>query len=86
MKLQLYTIYDAKAHVYQQPMFFLNQEVAVRAFSLACNDPASFLCQSPTDYSFFHLGEWDDDTATITTLNAPHCIGLASTYKKETQA
>lgn len=83
MKLQLYTIYDTKSYAYHQPLFFANEAVAVRAFTQACNDPASFLCQSPSDYVLYHLGEWDDDNATITTLNAPHCIGLASTFKKE---
>jgi len=85
MKLNLYTIYDSKSHAYHQPMFFINEAVALRAFTQACNDPASFLNQSPSDYSLFHLGVWDDDNATIEMLNAPHCLGLASTFKKETE-
>lgn len=86
MKLQLYTVYDAKSHAYTQPMFFINEAVALRAFSQAANDPASYLCQSASDYSLFHIGEWDDDDATIKTLNAPHCLGLASNFKKEIKA
>lgn len=84
MKTNVYTIYDSKTHSYHQPLFFINEAVALRSFALACNDPESFLCQSPTDYSLFHLGEFDDDTASFALLNAPHCLGLASTFKKDT--
>lgn len=80
MKLNIYTVYDAKAHTYTQPMFFLNEAVALRVFANAANDKSSYLNAAPGDYSFFHLGEWDDDTAAITTLAAPHCLGLASQF------
>lgn len=83
MKLELFTIYDSKTHAYHQPLFFVNEDVAKRAFALGANDPASFLYQSPTDYSLFQLGVWDDDHATIEMLPAPHCLGSAASFKKD---
>lgn len=84
MKLQICSIFDSKAQVFHAPLFFANVSVAQRAFSVAVNEPTSFLYQSPSDYSLMLIGEWDDETAAITTHAAPENLGLAATFKKET--
>lgn len=87
MITQLYTIYDSKAHVYNAPISIPNQAIAERSFAIAANDPTSFIGQSPTDYSLFLLGTYDDELAKFDLLPAPHCINLATAYiKKEPTA
>lgn len=81
MKHQIFSIYDAKANAFNTPVYLPNQAIAERSFKIAANDPTSFIGQCPTDYTLFHLGEWDDDNATSTLNPSPVAIGLASAYK-----
>ena len=78
---KLFSIYDSKAQAFNDPVYVPNQALAERAFKLAANDPQSFIGQSPTDYTLFYLGEWDDATCQHALCDTPQAIGLASTYK-----
>jgi hypothetical protein len=77
---QVFSIFDAKAKAFSDPIYLPNVAIAERAFKIAANDPTSHICQTPTDYTLFHLGEWDDETGTQTPIS-PLSIGLASSYK-----
>lgn len=63
MKLQVFSIYDSKAHAHLPPFYMHNTDMAVRAVTQAVADPAHQFAKSPEDYTLFHLGQWDDETA-----------------------
>lgn len=82
---KIFSVYDAKAQAYNDPVFLPNQAIAERSFRIAANDPKSFIGQCPTDYTLFYLGEFDDETGRMELLNTPQAIGLATNYKEITQ-
>lgn len=80
---KLFSILDAKAQAFSDPVFLPNNAIAERSFKIAANDPNSYIGQCPTDYTLFALGEWDDETGKFTLLDTPQAIGLAINYKDE---
>jgi len=60
MRVQIIAIFDSKAKVFSNPMFFPSVPVAVRSFTDAVREPDSQYRKHPEDYSLWHLGEFDD--------------------------
>jgi len=81
MNKKIFSVYDAKANAFNDPIFLPNQAIAERSFKIAANDPSTFIGQCPTDYTLFCLGEWSDDTCKFDLFDSPQAIGLASNYK-----
>lgn len=84
MTLQAYSVYDSKAQVFAKPFFELNNGTALRAWSQAVNDPKTAFNEHPEDYSLHHIGEYSDETATLTPIR-PTNLGLAASYIKGVQ-
>jgi len=61
----IYSIFDFKAQTFSAPMFFINDDVAVRSLIQAVRDETSYLSKAPADYELFRLGTWDDNTGEI---------------------
>jgi len=61
----LFTVYDAKAEIYTPPFFVPTVGIATRAFKDCINSKDHQFGKHPADYSLFQLGEFDDNTATI---------------------
>lgn len=80
---QVFAVFDQKVGAYAQPFFCVNLEVAKRSFAAAAADKTLTLGQFPTDYTLFHLGEFDDSTAHFRMLTAPENLGLAALYLKQ---
>jgi len=59
----LFTVYDEKAHAYLPPFFMPQRGQAVRVFTDCINSKEHQFGNHPHDYTLFHLGEWDDNTA-----------------------
>jgi len=78
MKLHLYTIYDSKEEIYHQPFFLLNEAVALRQFGDMANDKDSKISKHPEDYTLWHLGSYEDSSATLTPLKTKKCIAHAN--------
>lgn len=78
-----FSVYDSKAKAFNDPVFTPNQAIAERAFAIAANDKTSFIGQSPTDYTLFRVGTWDDETCKFNLLETPEALVLASTLIKE---
>lgn len=74
MKQQQISVYDSKAKCFITPFFMQNTEVAKRLFQQAINDPAHNISKNPSDYTLFHVGEFDDDTG-ITTSQEKISLG-----------
>ena len=83
MKLQMFAIYDSAAHAYMQPIFSHNEELAVRSWSDAVNQPDTMFFKFPDDYTLHHLGEWDDGTGEFHPLAVPKRIVSALELKAQ---
>lgn len=74
---QIFTIYDSKAENYFVPIFELTIGAAIRKFSDAVNEKGNIINRHPEDFTFFHLGEYDDASASFNLLKTPVSLGLA---------
>jgi len=81
--VQVFAIYDSKAKAFNTPFFMPNKAMATRYFANGANDATLQLCKNSEDFTLFHLGEWDDATATFKTNSSPDPVGLASNFKKD---
>lgn len=82
MKQNVFAVYDSKAEMFNQPMFFKAVPEALRAFEDECNRPESALAKHPDDYTLFQIGEYDVETGLLTPLTTPNSYGLAREYQK----
>lgn len=80
MKLNVYSMFDSKAAVYGNPMFFVNDATAVRTLTRAVNDQRSELFYNAEDYTLNCIGEFDDNTAFINSF-PPRPVIVASALK-----
>lgn len=83
MKYQVVTIFDRAAEIFNAPAFFTAVGVAVRTFSDQVNDPNNPTNKHPEDFSMYHLGEYDDQTAEFTTFEKPIKLATAKDYIQE---
>ncbi len=65
MMLQIFTIYDEKAHAYLPPFFLPHIGQATRTFSDCINSADHQFGKHPHDYTLFALGHFDDNKAEI---------------------
>lgn len=80
MIYQVFAIYDAKVEAYNRPFYDQTKAAALRGFADAVNDPSLQLNKHPEDYTLFHLGEWEDGSASFTPLHTPVSLGVALEY------
>lgn len=84
MKVNLYSIHDAKAGVYLSPFPMQTHGMAQRAFMDALENPQTPMCKYPLDFSLFFIGVYDDETSIIVSELPPEMIMNASQAKKAT--
>lgn len=65
MKLNLYSVYDAKVEAYAVPFFCRSDGEAIRLFAFSCQDESTRLSQAPEDYVLFFLGEFEDQNGDV---------------------
>jgi len=63
---KIYAVFDSKGEAYTPPFFDHAEGRALRTFADCCNDQTHQFGKHPEDYTLFHLGQYDDNTATIT--------------------
>lgn len=71
MKLQVYSIRDAKGEVYNTPFFQKTHGEAERNFRELVKDEKSMVAKYPEDFDLYHLGTYDDQSGTFQTLDTP---------------
>jgi len=76
--LKLFSIRDLKASTYGQLICLPNRAVAIRTFTEWVKNPESFFAKYPHDFEMFEIGELDQVTGAITTLQTPDYIVRAS--------
>lgn len=84
MKTKVYSVFDSKAAVYGTPFFMPNDAMAVRAFTDLVNGPENMISVHPEDFSLFVLGDFDDQLAKLTSLQAPLNLVTAAAVKRFT--
>lgn len=65
MEINLYSVFDVKAGVFQQPIFVINDAVAIRSFDAVVKDKSHEIGKYPSDYSLYHIGVFDTDSGHI---------------------
>lgn len=84
MILKVYSIRDAKAEVFNTPFFQKTHGEAERSFRQLCNDEKSTVATFPEDYDLYYLGEYDDNTGKMSSLDTPqHVIKAVQCVKSE---
>lgn len=83
MKTEIYAIHDNLCGFFTPPFFAINKADAQRSVSHLVNSDADIpICKSPSDFTLFALGTYDDSTATFDLLGQPlvliNCGQLAS--------
>lgn len=83
--VQVFSVHDSKAEAFIQPFYAPTVGVACRMFEQACNDETSDFNKYAGDYTLFHLGEFDQDSASFNIHQAPVNLGLAITFINQEQ-
>lgn len=61
MITSVYTIYDAKAKVYNKPFYQLNEDVMVRTAQDLLTDMTTDVARHPEDFVLYYMGQYDDN-------------------------
>ncbi|AXH72209.1 MAG: nonstructural protein [Microviridae sp.] len=70
MVMKIFSIYDVKAELYNQPFFMPARGQALREFADLVNDSQSRISKHPADYKLVCIGSFDDVTGEI--VSAEH--------------
>lgn len=65
MIYQIVTIKDRAIDAYLRPFCVTAIGQATRIFTDEINNPQGDMFKHPMDYDLYHLGQWDDNTATF---------------------
>jgi len=76
MRINLYTIYDSCAGVYQRPFSARSDGEALRSFTDIASDKEHPIGQHPEHYSIWRLGTFSDQDAELTT-ETKECLAHA---------
>ena len=82
MKMEIFSVYDEIAKTFGMPFFAQSAGVAQRSFHSLVLDEKSIVSQHPADYSLYNIGEFDDETNSIVSLNPPSLIIRASQIQR----
>jgi hypothetical protein len=77
MKQKVFTIFDSKAEIFNNPFLAKTKAEGIRMFSDVANDNKSMISRHPEDYTLFEIGEYDDATGQYVMLPTPVSLGLA---------
>lgn len=81
-KVMIYAVYDSKVKYFHKPMFMRNKGEALRSWTEVANEKDHAISRHPEDFVLFELGDYDDQTATITMHTAPEPLGSAVQFKQ----
>lgn len=81
MILNIFSVYDSKTKAYMQPYFSPTHGSALRAFTDEIANEQSLLAKHPEDFTLYHVGVWDDQTAQINPQD-PATLGTAKQYQE----
>lgn len=79
---KVFAIRDQKAAIFNQPFFKLTHGEAERDFTTLVNDSQSTINKYPDDFDLYHLGDYDDQTGLIKSLDTPSHLVKAVSVKQ----
>lgn len=79
--MQIFSIRDSKAGIFNQPFFQLTPEAAIRHLHRMTRDDQSMICHFPEDYDLYHVGKYDEQNGVIVPLDSPQHIAKAIHFK-----
>ena len=82
MQLKAFSIRDAKAGVFNTPFFQKSIGEAERNFDKLVKDPTSMVAQYPDDFDLYYLGDYDDQSGNIKSLDTPQHLTKAALLKQ----
>ena len=85
MVLKIFAIRDQKAEVYNTPFYQHSHGEAERNFKTLVNDGKSTVSQYPEDFDLYYLGDYDDNTGLVKSLDTPQHIVKAIALKSQVQ-
>lgn len=74
MVLKVFSIRDAKAEVFNTPFFQKTHGEAERNFRTIVNDEKSTVNKFPEDFDLYYLGDYDDNTGKMETIDSPQHV------------
>lgn len=83
MKHKVYTVYDSKAEVFMQPIYFRADGEATRAFKSSIQSNGHQFSNNPGDYTLFRIAEYDDDKAVFTAYESFVNLGNGAQFKED---
>ena len=72
MILKVFSIRDTKGELYHSPFFKTAIGEAERDFHAVVNDKSTTLSKYPEDFDLYFLGEFDNVTGKMKSLDTPH--------------
>lgn len=72
---------DRAIDAFNRPIYVPTIGVAIRSFNDEVARKDSEMANHPEDYDLYELGQWDDQTAIYTALEAPRVITRAQDVK-----
>lgn len=78
-KVNVFTVRDEALKAFNSPVFFPTVDAARRSFGDAVGKDENFK-NHPADFSLFHLGVYDDESARIDQFDIPVRIATATDY------
>lgn len=74
MMLKAFSIRDSKSEVFNTPFFNKTMGEAERNFRTLVNDEKSTVHKFPEDFDLYWIGDYDDNSGTMKTLDTPQHI------------
>lgn len=79
MVRKIFSVYDVKAEIFNQPFFMSTKGEALRAFSDLANDSQSSIAKHPGDYKLVYIGMFDDVSGEVDEVER-ESLGFASDF------
>lgn len=83
MIMQMFSIFDVKAKAYTQPFFMPQKGQALRDFDGVVNNEQTPVNKYPEDFSLYKLGEFDNISGKVVSLNQPEFLANAVDFVKK---
>ena len=81
MKQKIFTVYDVQAKAHLQPFFLPTEGMAIRTFTDCVNNPEHQFCKHPEDFVLQEIGEFDEESGEIFSLEVPQTHGTGVKFK-----
>lgn len=81
MIIQIFTVFDEKAGCSHPPFYMNSVPEGRRTFGDCVNSKDHPYSKHPSDYTLFHIGEYDDNSMSIKPMDRPVPLGTGVEYK-----